>query len=328
MGVRFGPWWCEVISCVIIMGFCSAVTLAFATIFSLVSVALLAIAFSTDNWITITVKRNVLKDNLETLGTQLGKSESDVEMDMKQSPLYYTRTRGLFRECFPGDRSNAPIGDLVDIYMSPVETWCRNLDYYIPDDNDQTKNLSQEEMSRIHMIRALVALFIVGFFFMFISFMVGIRGCWKTSPSNITASAILMLIACLFSAGCMGLWHGVEHWEQNKINQFSDTELFVKSWPEYLRDNTFIKYEWSYIVAWIGVGLALISSILFSLAAVCIRTDKEREDAMNMQYLMPVYHQKQAAGGQYPGGQYGYAAYPGPYYGSQYGLQGPYQQGY
>ena len=69
-------------------------------------------------------------------------------------------------------------------------------------------------------------------------------------------------------------------------------------------------------MAWIGVGLALIASILFSLAAVCIRTDKEREDAMNMQYLMPVYHQKQA---QQPYGPYGYAAYPGPYYGSQYG---------
>ena len=57
-----------------------------------------------------------------------------------------------------------------------------------------------------------------------------------------------------------------------------------------LKDNTEIIYAWSYIVAWIGVGLALIASILFSLAAVCIRTDKEREDAMNMQYLMPVYH--------------------------------------
>ena len=37
------------------MGFCSAVTLAFATIFSLAAVALLAIAFSTDNWLTIHV---------------------------------------------------------------------------------------------------------------------------------------------------------------------------------------------------------------------------------------------------------------------------------
>ena len=30
----------------------------------------------------------------------------------------------------------------------------------------------------------------------------------------------------------MGLWHGVEHWEMNKINTETRTELFVKSWPQ------------------------------------------------------------------------------------------------
>merc|ERR1719347_1928495 len=110
----------------------------------------------------------------------------------------------------------------------------------------------------------------------------------------------------------------------------SKTELFKSTWNQELRDNTEIIYAWSYIVAWIGAGLALIASILFSLAAVCIRTDKEREDAMNMQYLMPVYHQKsqQQYAAAAAAGPYGYAAYPGPYYGSQYGLQGPYSQGY
>ena len=43
------------------MAFCSAVTLCFASIFSLVSAALLAIAFSTDNWQTIIVQREALK---------------------------------------------------------------------------------------------------------------------------------------------------------------------------------------------------------------------------------------------------------------------------
>merc|ERR1712142_685731 len=178
---------------------------------------------------------------------------------------------------------------------------------------------SGEEMVRIHMARAMIAMFIVGFFFMAVSFIAGVRGCWKTSPTDITASAVLILIACLFSAAGMGLWHGVEHWEMNKINAETETELFVKSWPQTLRDHSEFKYDWSYIVAWIGVGMSLLSAILFSLAAVCIRTDKEREEAMNMQYLMPVYHQKQQQAAAYGGGPYGYAAYPGPYYGSQYG---------
>lgn len=43
------------------MAFCSAVTLCFASIFSLVSAALLAIAFSTDNWQVISVDRAELK---------------------------------------------------------------------------------------------------------------------------------------------------------------------------------------------------------------------------------------------------------------------------
>jgi hypothetical protein len=32
--------------------------------------------------------------------------------------------------------------------MSPVETYCRNLDYYIPEEG-RTKNLTGEEMTRI-----------------------------------------------------------------------------------------------------------------------------------------------------------------------------------
>ena len=48
------------------------------------------------------------------------------------------------------------------------------------------------------------------------------------------ASAILMLIACLFHAGGMGLWHGVEHWENEKIKASSDSqsELFKMNWSE------------------------------------------------------------------------------------------------
>ena len=54
----------------VVMGFCSAVTLAFATIFSLVAAALLAIAFSTDNWITITVDRDLLKVSAQGWGVR------------------------------------------------------------------------------------------------------------------------------------------------------------------------------------------------------------------------------------------------------------------
>jgi len=304
------------------MAFCSAVTLCFASIFSLFSAALLAIAFSTDNWEVIQVERAVIKDKIRDNPNDPSLSEIASKFD--SSPLFFTRSRGLFRECYPGDKTDAPkSGDIVNLYMSPVETWCRNIDYFIPDEEGKTKDFKTEVMTKIHMARAMIALFIVAFFFMFVSFTTGVVGCWRTSPSNITASAVLMLLACLLSAGGMGLWHGVQHYQFMKISEESDTELYVSSWPKVLGDNYSYRYDWSYIVSWVGVGMTLLSSILFALAALCIKNDRETEDAMNLQYLMPVYHQKQQ-----PYGPYGYAAYPGPaaYYGSQYGLGPQYGQ--
>ena len=36
--------------------------------------------------------------------------------------------------------------------MSPVETWCHNINYYIPDEGNETKNLSMEQMARIRKL--------------------------------------------------------------------------------------------------------------------------------------------------------------------------------
>jgi hypothetical protein len=106
----------------------------------------------------------------------------------------------------------------------------------------------------------------------------------------------------------MGLWHGVEYYEQQKLVE----EGYYLQWPEHLKEATTISYDWSYIIAWIGVGCSLVSSLLFFGAGRCLEDERDREHAHKMQYLMPVYPQKQ----QYA---YGYA-YPGPYYhGSQYG---------
>lgn len=56
---------------------------------------------------------------------------------------------------------------------------------------------------------------------------------------------------------------------------------------QVLKDNTKISYDWSYIVAWAGVGCCLLSAILLSGAAVCLRSEREKEEQLNLQYLMP-----------------------------------------
>lgn len=56
---------------------------------------------------------------------------------------------------------------------------------------------------------------------------------------------------------------------------------------QLLVEGTNVMYDWSYFIAWIGVGWTLISALLFSGASVCLRSEREREDAKNMAYLMP-----------------------------------------
>lgn len=46
------------------------------------------------------------------------------------------------------------------------------------------------------MGRAMIALFIVSFFFDFVAFWTGVVGCWRRGAGNITSTAILMLLAC------------------------------------------------------------------------------------------------------------------------------------
>jgi hypothetical protein len=49
------------------------------------------------------------------------------------------------------------------------------------------------------MGRAMIALFIVSFFFDFVAFWTGVVGCWRRGAGNITSTAILMLLACKLS---------------------------------------------------------------------------------------------------------------------------------
>ncbi|KAL1453091.1 hypothetical protein WDU94_007266 [Cyamophila willieti] len=103
-----------------------------------------------------------------------------------------------------------------------------NIDYYIPDTDNVTKGFSDDALSRLHMGRSVIVIFIVAFFVIFIAF-----------------------------------WTGV------------------------LKQESRISYDWSFFMAWISVAMSLTSAILFSGAAICLRGEREREEALNMQYLMP-----------------------------------------
>ncbi|XP_018567985.1 uncharacterized protein LOC108908434 isoform X1 [Anoplophora glabripennis] len=289
---------------------CSAVTLSLATVTSIIAVALLAIAFATDNWLYIEVRRSDIQNYLSTHSDPQNQALLE---SLNSKYYYYTRTKGLFRICYPKERERPPG---VKIYLSPVETYCSNVNYYIPDENNDTRDFTDDAWTRLHMGRSMIALFIISFISVFAAFCTGVTGCWRRSPGNITGTAILMLVACLLSAGAMGLWHGVEYYEKEK----QVGEEFYQQWSNILQDNSEIYYDWSFVLGWLGVFSCLGASFIFFFAACCLSNEREKENLNNVQYIMPVYPQKQ---------QYAYAGYPvpqpqpytGPYYttGSAYG---------
>ena len=132
--------------------------------------------------------------------------------DVNNKYYYYTRTKGLFRICYPGERPPS-----VETYLSPVETHCHNIEYFVPESESRSRQMSDDALARLHMGRSMIALFIVAFVTVFIAFWTGVAGCWRRSPANVTTTAILMLLTCLLSAGGMGLWHGVEYYEKEKV---------------------------------------------------------------------------------------------------------------
>ncbi|GFQ97783.1 claudin domain-containing protein 1, partial [Trichonephila clavata] len=162
---------------------CSAVTLSFATITAVVAVACLAIAFGTDNWYEIRVNRTYIEER-EPI-----QSQKEFDEDVR----FFSRDVGLFRMCFP----DAEKPKKAALYMSPVQTECLNLDYYIPQnqENENTKRFSDQRWERIHMARSVIGMYIVGFFFIFISFFTGVAGCWKRSKGNILATGLLQMLA-------------------------------------------------------------------------------------------------------------------------------------
>lgn len=271
---------------------CSAVTLSIATIMSITAIACLVISFSTDNWYEYRLDRTALKN--QSIGPD-GLVRPEFETDFR----YFSRDEGLFRLCFLDKK---PKG--LKTYLSPTQAECININYHIPED-EETDSFDNFRWHRLHMARSVVALYIVGFFFLFLSFLTGLVGCWKRSHANLVATGILQLLATSLDTGSMALFHACLYYDHHVLK---DKDSYV-SWPYELKLATEANYGWSYFVGWVGIAGSLTAAVMFISAARCIRSEKRDEQAKNLQYLMPVYPDKRspfAYNYAYPGTMYNY----------------------
>eukprot|EP00095_Tigriopus_kingsejongensis_P003972 snap_masked-scaffold310_size212938-processed-gene-0.0 protein:Tk03972 transcript:snap_masked-scaffold310_size212938-processed-gene-0.0-mRNA-1 annotation:"hypothetical protein KGM_13179" len=142
-----------------------------------------------------------------------------------------------------------------------------------------------------HVARSSIAAFCLYFMWMGIGCVTGLLGCWKANGDHLIPTAILVLLGSLCGSAGMGLWHWAKFYELEKVY---DARLgFFLSWPEVLQEATAFTLGWSYILAWIGVGLSLISSLLFMASAVCLRVEmsemEHNEMMLRLQLSYPTH---------------------------------------
>lgn len=60
----------------------------------------------------------------------------------------------------------------VELYLSPIETHCSNIDYFPTIENGS----ETEESTRLHLARGVIALFVLSFFSVICAFFTGLTG--------------------------------------------------------------------------------------------------------------------------------------------------------
>lgn len=61
---------------------------------------------------------------------------------------------------------------VVDIYLSPIETHCSNIDYFPTIENSS----DNEETTRLHLARGVIVLFVLSFLSVVFAFFTGLSG--------------------------------------------------------------------------------------------------------------------------------------------------------
>ena len=176
-------------------------TLCMAAIVTVLAFAMTGVAFATDNWRHISVNRAYLQRLMVKEGGKdlTEKNKEDLAQDFR----YFDRVEGIFRVCFPMVEKPLRVND--DIYLSPMQEWCANLDYYFKlletGSLAVPGKMTYHGQVWVHLARATVGAYIGYFAVAGIASVLGLVGCWRTSSNQMAWTGGLMLFAFFFGVG-------------------------------------------------------------------------------------------------------------------------------
>lgn len=263
-------------------GCCGLITLCIGAVCALSAIALMVISVNTDYWLVARVDRDkVIK---EGAGNEEG-------------AIYFTRTRGLFRECYPDNER--PPEDNPDMFLSIVEDWCILREYhftYLWSGHLRVPNLTEQAQLQLHLSRTTPCLLFLYLTMMCLVGCLGLSGCWSQSANKLISTAAIQLVASLVGATAMATWHAALFLEMEKVHM----EGFPLMWPPWLLDATQVTTGWSYLTAWAGVCSTLVASLATSASAIALRAERKtwEEDRLRMRLK---FHSMFAEHSYYPG---------------------------
>jgi len=280
---------------------CSLMLLCIGAVSALTAMALMAIATNTDHWTHTTVDRKVV---------------IKYKMQDSMEEQYYSRTRGIFRVCFPFDEM--PQVGTPGLFLSLVEDWCFSRNYEVTSllrGVWHPHNMSQHGIIQLQLSRTTPCLLALYFFIMCIVGILGLSGCWHQSSNKLIATAAFQLFSSLVGACAMATWHAALFMEMEKVHE----DGFPLTWPVWLQRATSVGTGWSYIAAWAGVCLTLLASLATSSSAICLRAHMRYMDENTMR--MKLKMSAMFAGHNYYPGDMSKSTTPLPeymHYGSDY----------
>lgn len=249
---------------------CSLIVLCVGGVAALTSMAMVAIAVNTDHWTHTRVAREAVINN---------KMQDSMELQ------YYTRTRGIFRVCFPD--SDRPIVGTPGLFLSLVEEWCFARDYQVTSllrGVWHPADMSHLGVIQLHLSRTTPCLLAIYLFIMCIVGILGLSGCWNQSSNKLIATAAFQLFAALVGACAMATWHAALFMEMEKVHEPD----FPLTWQLWLQQASSVGTGWSYIMCWAGICLTLLASLATSASAICLRAQRRdwEENTMRMKLKM------------------------------------------
>lgn len=263
--------------------------LTVANIIGVLAIVIIAAVIGTDRWLVFTVERNRLLP-----ATQLG------SMDGIKARYYHTRQRGMFRECYPGNDTM-----FLDTATDVLDKNCFSLLF-----SDNPDGASDDYKLMLGLYTAFMVMFLLGELILVIAYIIGLCLCVGKMYSKAWVAAVLTFFSAFLIVVGLALFHGSVHVERENVrDRMADRQQYYQSWPTELKNSTKMEFKESYIAAWVGFVLVLITCFCYGLAVRLLSPPKPKSKAPPPS-AAPYYPQQVI----YPGQQTAYPQAPVVYY--------------